>query len=95
MAYRPPPTRSGRKRGRSSLRLADEFGKSRAAPAALATLGAAAARSAEWPIAREAYQILATRYAGKRSARRRGSIRRRRCCARGAVPEARQRLEAS
>ena len=36
----------------------------------------------EWPIAREAYQILATRYPrGKRSARRRGSTRRRRCCA--------------
>jgi TolA-binding protein len=77
-----------------TLRLADEFGKSRAAPAALATLGAAAARSAEWPIAREAYQVLATRYAGQTLGAEARLDQAEALLRTGAVPEARQRLEA-
>ena len=92
----PPPTRSGRQRGRSiSAACPTSSGKSRAAPAAPSRRSARRrARSAEWPIAREAYiQILATRYAGA-TARRGGAARSGGALLRSsAVPEARQRLE--
>ena len=77
-----------------TLRIADEFGKSGAAPAALATLGSAAARSGEWPVAREAYQLLATRYAGQNIGAEARLDHAEALLRTGAVPEARQRLEA-
>jgi TolA-binding protein len=77
-----------------TLRLVNEFGKSGAAPAALATLGGAAARSGEWPVSREAYQLLATRYAGYALGAEARLDQAEALLRTGAVPEARQRLEA-
>jgi TolA-binding protein len=45
-----------------ALRVVRDHPKSPAAPLALATLGAGAAADGQWPIAREAYGTLATRY---------------------------------
>ncbi len=45
-----------------ALRLSRDFPKSDAAPLALAALGGGAARDGQWPIAREAYVALGTRY---------------------------------
>ena len=77
-----------------TLRIANEFGKSGAAPAALATLGGAAARSGEWPVSREAYQLLATRYAGHTLGAEARLDQAEALLRTGAAPEARQRLEA-
>jgi tetratricopeptide (TPR) repeat protein len=77
-----------------TLRIADEFGKSAAAPAALATLGAAAARGGEWPVSREAYQLLAARHPGQTLGAEARLDHAEALLRTGAIPEARPRLEA-
>jgi len=77
-----------------TLRIANEFGRSASAPAALATLGTAAARSGEWPVSREAFQLLATRYPAHSVSAEARLDQAEAMLKTGSAPEARQRLEA-
>ena len=78
-----------------TLRVADEFGKSRAAPAALATLGAPRRRGAgNGRRPRGLRDLIATRYAGRHIGAEARLDHAEALLRTGAAPEARQRLEA-
>ncbi len=78
-----------------ALRLADQYPRHAVTPAAVADVGAAAGASAEWPLAREMYQILDARYPSS-PARRTGRIVYGEALLRtGAAADARRELEAA
>jgi tetratricopeptide (TPR) repeat protein len=52
-----------------AMRAVNEFPMSDAAPAALALMGAAAARAGEWPLASESFQLLTGRYPAYKTGR--------------------------